>query len=65
MTEAAYTSRSNEYAADKAELLVLYRAEGFEAASVRCGEIADARGLNAGQRLTLADAVRRHIILGA
>lgn len=59
---AIYTSRTAEFAADKAELLALYRAEGFYAASRRCAEIADARGLDAGQRLTLADTIRRTLI---
>lgn len=58
-----YTSRTAEYAADVAELLAVYAAGGFAAASHRCSEIADARGLAAHERLTLADGFRRRAIL--
>lgn len=59
----AYNSRSPEYAADKAELIALYDAAGFDAASARCAELAAARNLAAHERLTLADGVRRALIL--
>jgi len=62
MEAKTYSSKAPEFAADVAELIALYVRAGFAAASARCGEIADARGLDAAQRLTLADRVRRDLI---
>lgn len=62
MTAATYNSKAPEFAADVAAVIATYVAAGFEAASARCGAIADARGLNDAQRLTLADRVRRDLI---
>lgn len=64
MNAAAYTSRTAEFRADVAELVALYGAAGFDAASRRCSAIRAERGLSASEGLTLADAVRRSVILG-
>jgi hypothetical protein len=58
-----YTSRTAEFAADRAELVEVYRAAGHDAADSRCSAIVAERGLSPSQALTLADAVRRHVIL--
>jgi hypothetical protein len=60
-----YTSRTAEFRADVAELLAVYRADGFSAADRRAHEIVARRSLDAAQRLTLADGFRRAAILGA
>lgn len=63
MTAATYNSKAPAFAADLAEVVATYDRAGFSAASDLCGRIADRRGLDAGQRLTLADAARRALII--
>lgn len=64
MTADTYNSRTAEFRADLADIISRYKAEGLGAASDRCSVIVEERGLNAGQRLTLADGFRRAVILG-
>lgn len=60
---ATYTSRTNEYRADVAELVAVYDAAGFGAADRRACEIVASRHLAGHEALTLADGFRRAVIL--
>lgn len=58
-----YNFHSVAFSNDLESLIATFRRSGFETASDFCDRIALARGLDASQRLTLADAFRRALIL--
>lgn len=58
----AYTSKTAAFAADIADLLAVYKADGLAAADLRACKIAAERNLTAAEALTLADGFRRRAV---
>lgn len=63
-TAAAYTSRSPEFAADFAECIGAYKAEGLRGFDITATAIRNQRRLDDAQTLTLVTAVQRHLVRG-